>query len=310
VPEFVLTDREFELLRRFVYEQTGIALGAHKREMLKARLGRRLRALGLQTFLDYYQLLTEGDPAGQERTHFVNAVTTNVTDFFREGHHFRFLAEQWLPGLRGQAARNGDRHLRIWSAACSTGEEPYTIAMVLREALGAAAPCWDIRILASDIDTDALARATAGVYPLERLAGVDPERLRRGFLRGTGANAGLASVRPEVRDLVTFRRVNLMDDPWPVRTRFDAIFCRNVLIYFDRPTQRRLLGRLIGMLKDDGLLFLGHSESLHGMFAGMKHLENTIYQRTGASALAAGQRPATATTDPVNGGKDSCPPRS
>jgi chemotaxis protein methyltransferase CheR len=289
LPEFSLSDREFELLRRLVQERTGIALGPHKREMLRARLARRLRALGLGTYLDYYRLLTEGRDGAEELPRFINAVTTNVTDFFREAHHFRFLAEQWLPRRRAGAARDGNRRLRFWSVACSTGEEPYSIALALRGALGPAAVCWDVRVLASDIDTDALAQAAAGVYPAERAAAVPPELLRGSFLRGTGGNSGLVSVHPQVRALVTFRRINLMDDPWPVRARFDAIFCRNVLIYFDRPTQRRLVGRLIGHLAEDGLLFLGHSESLHGQFAGMTHLENTVYQRSAPGTVAAGR---------------------
>jgi chemotaxis protein methyltransferase CheR len=309
LPEFVLTDSEFELLRRLVLAQTGIALGPHKREMLKARLGRRLRALGLARFLDYYRLLSEGDPGGEELTRFVNAVTTNVTDFFREPHHFRFLAEQWLPRLRQRAGRDGERRLRVWSAGCSTGEEPYTIAFTLREALGAAAGCWNVRVLASDIDTDALARAAAGVYPAARAATVPPALRRRFLLKGTGANSDLVCVRPEVRGLVAFRRINLIDDPWPVHTSFDAIFCRNVLIYFDRPTQQRLLERLLRFLHDDGLLFLGHSESLNGLFAGMKHLENTVYQRTRSGAAGGGRDRVRANAEHTHEG-GLCPPPS
>jgi len=280
--EFVLGDLEFDLLRQFIHGHTGIALGPHKREMLKARLQRRLRALGMTAFMDYYQLLSERDAGGEELVRCVNAVTTNVTEFFREPHHFQFLAENWLPQRRSQAAQTGDRHIRIWSAGCSTGEEPYTIALMLREGLGPALAGWDVRILASDIDTDALSRAAAGVYPLERVASLPQPLLARGFLRGTGANVGQVRVRPELQDLVAFRRINLIDESWPVHTRFDAIFCRNVLIYFNRPTQQAILRRLVSFLKDDGLLFLGHSESLNGLFAGMKHWQNTIYQRIGS----------------------------
>jgi chemotaxis protein methyltransferase CheR len=154
--------------------------------------------------------------------------------------------------------------------------------MVVRDALGPAAPVWDLRLLASDIDTDTLGRALDGVYPEERTASIPSGLRTRYVLRGRGGQAGLVCIRPEIRALVTFRRLNLMDEPWPIQTTFDAIFCRNVLIYFDRRTQRRLIDRLRGFLGEDGLLFLGHSESLHGMCAGMQHVANTIYQRRGA----------------------------
>jgi chemotaxis protein methyltransferase CheR len=247
--------------------------------MLKARLSRRLHVLGLSTFAAYYRFLHENDPSAEEHSHFINAVTTKVTGFFREEHHFRYLREQWVPALRERAVHGGGRRIRIWSAGCSTGEEPYTIALTLRESLAAALSCWDVRILASDIDTDALARAGAGTYDRERAAPIPEALLARHFLRGTGANAGQVRTRPEMQALVAFRHINLMDDAWPINTRFDAIFCRNVLIYFDRPTQLRLVKRLATFLNENGLLFLGHSESLHGLFSGLKHIQNTIYRR-------------------------------
>jgi chemotaxis protein methyltransferase CheR len=285
--EIEISDAEFESLRKLVYRATGIALGPQKRQLLQARLGRRLRALGLKSFTEYLQVLAERDPGGEELTRFVNAITTNKTDFFREAHHFHYLAETQVAALRARAARGGDRTVRIWSAACSSGEEPYTIAMTLRDTLGPGAG-WDVRILASDIDTDVLDRASAGVYSLDQVAPV-PEALRkRYFLRGTGTNDGLVQVRAEIRALVTFRHLNFLDDPWPIRSRFDAIFCRNVLIYFDRPTQARLLERLVAHLKDEGLLFLGHSESVHGLSAGLQHLGQTIHQRAPSRAVASG----------------------
>jgi chemotaxis protein methyltransferase CheR len=278
----IMTDQEFKRLRDLVHAQTGIALGPQKRCLLETRLGRRLRALGLQTFGDYERFLAERDPRGAELGQFVNAVTTNKTDFFREAHHFQYLAEEWLPAVRAEADRTGARSLRIWSAACSSGEEPYTIAMVVREGLGAAAPGWDVKILASDIDTDVLARAAEGVYSLEQVEPVPRAMLARHFLRGTGASAGRVRVRPEVAALVAFRRINFLDDPWPIRLRFDAVFCRNALIYFDRATQQRILERMAGLLKDGGLLFLGHSESLYGLLTGFTHLGQTIYRRAAA----------------------------
>jgi chemotaxis protein methyltransferase CheR len=262
-----------------VYTHTGISLGPHKRPLLQARLARRLRALGLATFKEYHHHLTELDRSGEELGQFVNAITTNKTDFFREPHHFRYLADHWVPAMKARAARTGNRTMRIWSAGCSTGEEPYTIAMAIRDALGSAAG-WDIRILASDLDTDVLARADAGVYDAEHTAPIPEAVLARHFLRGRGEHAGRVRVRPELHALVAFRRINLMDPRWPIRSPLDVIFCRNVLIYFDRPTQQRLLERFLGVLQDDGLLFLGHSESVHGLLDRMTHLGHTMYRKS------------------------------
>jgi chemotaxis protein methyltransferase CheR len=272
-----ITDREFELFRVLVRRHTGIALGPQKRLLLQARLGKRLRALGLASFGEYYEALTAADGDGVELTRFINAVTTNKTDFFREPHHFRHLEEVWLPDVRRHAARDADRALRLWSAGCSTGEEPYTIAMVLRDGLGSLAG-WNVRILASDIDTDVLERAAAGIYTLEQAAGVPAALLPRHFLRGRGQQEGLVRVRPEVHALVTFRRINLLEEPWPIRRPLDVVFCRNVLIYFDRPTQQRILARIASLLKPEGLLFLGHSESAYGLLEDVQHLGNTIYR--------------------------------
>ena len=266
-----LSDKEFEIFRALVYEHTGISLSESKRPLLQARLTRRLRALGLATFSEYHRVLTERDSSGDELGRFVNAITTNKTDFFREPHHFRHLAEEWVPAAKARAANSGARAIRIWSAGCSTGEEPYSIAMTIREALGTAAG-WDVKILASDLDTDVLARAEAGVYSVEQAAPVPQAMLRRHFLRGRGADAGHVRVRPELRSLITFRRINFLDARWPIRGQLDIIFCRNVIIYFDRPTKQRVLERFLGLLKDDGLLILGHSESVHGLLDGVKHL--------------------------------------
>jgi chemotaxis protein methyltransferase CheR len=274
-----LTDREFELFRSLVASQTGIALSPSRRVLLQARLSKRLQALGLRTFGEYHRLLGEQDPLGEEMVHFVNAVTTNRTEFFRESHHFVFLAQTWAPALRARIAETGDRSVRVWSAGCSSGEEAYTIAMTIRDELGSIAGL-DARILASDIDTEVLARAVAATYSLDAMALVPKPALPRHFLRGTGPHTGLVQVRPENRAMVTVRRINLLDRPWPIRTRFDAIFCRNVLIYFDRPTQQRVLERLVAFLKEDGYLVLGHSESVHGLVGGLRHLGRTIYQRT------------------------------
>jgi chemotaxis protein methyltransferase CheR len=280
--DLVITDREFAQLRELIHAHAGIALAPCKRYLVQARLARRLRELGLSTFADYHERLTS-DASGAELTCFINAMTTNKTDFFRESHHFEHLRTKWLAARPPGAARR----LRVWSAACSTGEEPYTLAVTILDALGGGMG-WDIRILASDIDTEVLARAAEGVYTAEQVAPVPRPLLQRYFLRGTGGRAGSYQVGPAARGLVTFRRINFLDEPWPIRTRFDAIFCRNVLIYFDRPTQQRVLARLTACLVDDGLLFLGHSESAHGLVDGVRAVGPTIYQRvpTGDSCPA------------------------
>jgi chemotaxis protein methyltransferase CheR len=271
-----LSDREFELFRDLVHAATGIALGPQKRCLVATRLGPRLRALGLPSFTAYHRHLQTADPAGEELGRLINAITTNKTDFFREPHHFTHLARRWVPEVRARLGP-GARRLRIWSAGCSTGEEPYTIAMVLLEALGSALG-WDLRILASDLDSDVLARAEAGLYTAEQVRGV-PAALRQRFFRPEpGPRGQRLSVRPELRALITFRRINLLQDPWPIRTRFDVIFCRNVLIYFDRPTQDRVVARFLQHLGAEGLLVLGHSETLHPLPAGLRHLGQTIYQ--------------------------------
>lgn len=287
VGSFVLTDQEFRLFQHLVREQTGINLGEHKRALLCARLAKRLRRRGLTRFLDYYHYLTALDQDGKELRQMINAITTNQTDFFRERHHFDFLRQVVLPGIRDRAESTGDRKVRIWSAGCATGEEPYTIAIVLKEALGSTYG-WDIRVLASDIDTDVLAKAEAGIYPEEKIVAMAPELRRRYFERGHEAQEGLVRVKPELRELISFRMLNLMDPEWPVRVRFDGIFCRNVTIYFDKPTQREVVERFGGYLKDDGFLFVGHSESLFGVSELYEHVGGTVYRKVAAPTRRTG----------------------
>jgi chemotaxis protein methyltransferase CheR len=272
--DVALSDREFDLLRRLVYARTGIALGPHKRHLLRARLGRRLRALGLSSFGDYYESLAAGGAEEMER--FVNAITTNKTDFFREPHHFEYLLTTWAAAHRREGARTGRRRVRIWSASCSSGEEVYTLAMTLAEAR-LLPPVWDTRLLASDIDTDMLAATAEARYAMERVAPVPDELRARYFLSSRDADE--VRVRPALRQLVTVRHINLVETPWPIRTRFDVIFCRNTLIYFDRAMQRRIVESLITFLTPGGLLFLGHAESVFGLVGGLTHLGNTIHQR-------------------------------
>jgi chemotaxis protein methyltransferase CheR len=280
--EFEISAREFALFRELIATQTGIALNEHKRHLLRARLGKRLRLLRLSSFAAYYDYLTQYDPSGQEMVRFINALTTNKTDFFREPHHFRYLQERWAPARRALTSRTGDRAVRFWSAGCSSGEEPYTLAMVLHEAFQRE-PGWDVKILASDLDTDILGQAEAGVFPIERTQVIPPPLLKRYFLRGIGTQSGFVKVQRTLREMIFFRRINFNDEVWPIRSQFDGIFCRNVLIYFNRDTQRRILERLLTFLKPDGVLFLGHSESIFGLVEGLQHLGNTIYARAGIS---------------------------
>ncbi|WP_018953820.1 CheR family methyltransferase [Thioalkalivibrio sulfidiphilus] len=270
--DFEFTDRDFRFIARFIGEHAGIVLSDAKRDLVYGRLQRRLRALGLRRFSDYCELLEQGD--GEELEHFVNALTTNLTSFFREPHHFEYLQKDLLPRLLRERS---ERRLRIWSAGCSTGEEPYSIAMVVAETVP---EDWDVRILATDLDTNVVATAAAGRYGADRVEGISEARRRRWFLRGKGANQGMVRVRPELQELIRFRPLNLLD-PWPMRGAFDIIFCRNVVIYFDKSTQRVLFDRFAGQMRPDGHLFIGHSETLHKVSERFQLLGNTIYRRVG-----------------------------
>lgn len=272
-----LTDGEFRQLREFIYAHTGIALSEHKRALVYARLAKRLRHYRLDCFADYYRLLTQNDPEGDELVEMINCITTNKTDFYREPHHFRFLAEHVFPELRTRM-QGGGKRLRFWSAGTSSGEEAYTLAITVREAFPISEP-WDIRILATDIDTRVLANAENGEYTAEQASRIPDDLLHRYFYQGESANAGRVQAKQVLKDLIRFRRLNFMDDPWPMRGPFDVIFCRNVIIYFDRPTQRRLIGRFTQLLRPGGYLFLGHSESLIDGGLGLQHMSQSVYQK-------------------------------
>ena len=273
----VLQTAEFEFLRRFVLEHCGISLGDHKHQLVQGRLQRRLRALRLKGFAEYCDVLRH-DPQS-ELGELASAISTNVTSFFREVHHYELLENELLPAWLAHKQRAGDR-LRIWSAGCSSGEEPYALAMVLAEALARNNSTLDAKILATDLSPQALATASKGVYPLDRLGGISAERCRRWLLRGTGEYEGLASVHPQLRELVTIQPLNLLHD-WPMSGPFDAIFCRNVVIYFDQPTKQRLFRRYAQLLPVGGYLFLGHSESLHGINDDFELIGRTVYRKRG-----------------------------
>ncbi|MGH8201608.1 MAG: CheR family methyltransferase [Steroidobacteraceae bacterium] len=270
--EFAFGEEDFQALRLLVKSLTGIHLSNQKRELVYGRLTRRLRALQLRSFAEYREQL-QGNV--QELAELCNAITTNLTSFFREPHHFQYLRDHALAPLA--ADRTGRRRLRIWSAGCSTGEEPYSIAMSVLETLPDR-DRWDVRILATDLDSEVLARARRGVYPLERMTTVSPERLQRFFIEREEAGGICRQIAPEVAALVTFRQLNLIH-PLPMRGPLDAIFCRNVVIYFDKETQRELFARIARLQRPGDLLFLGHSESLFKVCDNYALIGKTIHRR-------------------------------
>lgn len=272
--EFTFSDRHFKFLREQAMKLAGITLSDAKRELVYGRIARRIRALKLDDF-DAYCTLLEHHPEG-ELGSFINAMTTNLTAFFREDHHFKFLRETLVP--HWMKTRGADPRLKVWSAGCSTGEEPYSIAITLLEALPTPAAC-SLEIIASDIDTDVLATAASGIYALERVQGIELPRLRRWFRRGTGVNENKARVLPELQAPIEFHQVNLMER-WPVTGPLDLIFCRNVVIYFDKPTQRRLFQRFADVLGPDGHLIIGHSETLYGVSDAFDLVGRTIYRKS------------------------------
>lgn len=264
--EFVFTDADFERVRQLIYDHAGISLNKSKQDMVYSRLARRLRATGITQFKDYLKILERNDAAEWEA--FVNSLTTNLTSFFREPHHFPLLLEH----LQKQRSRE----ITLWCSASSTGEEPYSMAMTAIDAFGTMTP--PVKIIASDLDTNVLAKAEAGVYPYERVSKLPPEQVKRFFLRGAGAQEGLVRVRPELRALISFRQVNLLAPSWPIQGPLAAIFCRNVMIYFDKETQLKILTRFAPLLQDDGLLFAGHSESFHNASHLFSLRGKTVYE--------------------------------
>ncbi len=263
-----LSDNDFGKVRRLIYDRVGIKLGDSKRAMVVSRLTRRLRELNLQSFPEYLDQLN--DPIANEWQYFTNALTTNLTSFFRESHHFDILADH----LR--AHRSKPRY-RIWCAAASTGEEPYSIAMVVDE-VGAQGPK-EVEILASDVDTNVLQQAARGIYANERIAQLSSARLRRFFLQGVGPHQGFCRVKPALARRVRFAEINLLDQRWPVADTLDVIFCRNVMIYFDKETQRRLIAHFVRHMHADSLFISGHSESLYHCADLLRSLGRTVYQR-------------------------------
>lgn len=264
--EFSFSVADFERVRKLIYQHAGISLSPVKQDMVYSRLARRLRATGMQSFAQYLDALE--NKGGDEWERFVNSLTTNLTSFFREPHHFPIFAEH----LRKLGTK---RAVRVWCSASSTGEEPYSIAMTVAETFGSNVS--HISIVASDLDTNVLATAQKGIYPIERVEKLSPERLQKFFLRGTGSQEGYVSVRPELKRMIEFQRINLLDSTYSVRGPLDIIFCRNVMIYFDKPTQYKILSRFAPMMQPDGLMFAGHSESFLHASDLFKSLGKTVY---------------------------------
>lgn len=267
--DFEFNDRDFRRVCELIHARAGIALAPAKRDMVYGRLSRRLRNLGLRSFKDYLDQLEQH--GGEEWQAFTNALTTNLTSFFREPHHFDKLREE----LQQRAPR---APLKLWSCAASTGEEPYSMAITACEAFSSMTP--PVRIIATDVDTQVLATASQGVYAMDRIAGLDPAMKRRYFQRGSGPNEGKCRVVPALRSLIEFRPLNLLANRYDVGGPFDALFCRNVMIYFDKPTQRGILSRLVQHMDDDSLLYTGHSENYLHAADVIQPCGRTLYRRS------------------------------
>ena len=264
--EFEFTAKDFAIIRQLIYQRAGISLSEAKSDMVYSRVGRRLRATGYDSFKTYLDFI-EKHPNAEEWEEFTNTLTTNLTAFFREEHHFPILAEHLLT-LKGP--------IRIWCSAASTGEEPYTLAMTACEAFGTLTP--PVEIIATDIDTNVLSTAVTGVYPIDRVSKLSEKRRKMFFLKGKGQHEGIVKVRSELQKMITFLPLNLLADKWPIQGSFDVMFCRNVMIYFDKPTQTKILERFIPMMTSETLLFAGHSENFMYVSDDLKLLGKTVYR--------------------------------
>jgi chemotaxis protein methyltransferase CheR len=281
VPTAELSITDFNRIREHLHRWTGVRFEDKKLTLFRSRLAKRLRILGIRSYTEYADFLIKHDPEQTELGIALNLVTTNLTSFFREAHHFDYLTETAIPEILATA--RSDRTIRLWSSACSTGAEPYTLAIVLREALVHHAG-WQVEILASDINTDVLAHAERGIFSTEEVRGVPDTLLRRHFQRGTGNHAGEYRVRPDTQRMVSFRRINLLR-PWPqFAAPFDCIFCRNVLIYFSPEDQRDVITAFATRLRPGGILVLGHSENVPAGVEKFERLPKTVFRRK-ASAV-------------------------
>ena len=269
--EFDFKDQDFNRVKTIVYNYAGIDLNESKKNLVYNRLSKRIRFLSMQTFSEHLDFVEAQGEA--EFVHLINAITTNLTFFFRENHHFEYLINTVIPGLLSQNSAN--KKIRIWSAGCSTGEEPYSIAIALKEAVPVG---WDAKVIATDLDSNVVNTGQRGVYKIDRLKGVSEERKKRWFLKGSGSQEGYVKVKPELQNIIEFGQLNLMDE-WPLKDAIDVIFCRNVVIYFDKPTQSKLFNRYADRLPNNGHLFIGHSESLYKVCDRFELLGQTIYKK-------------------------------
>lgn len=275
--EFGFTSQDFARVRKLIYQRAGISLSEAKTDMVYSRIGRRLRTIGMQSFKEYLDYLEQSDEAAEWEA-FTNALTTNLTSFFREEHHFPILAAH-IVELK--------KPVRIWCSAASTGEEPYTIAMTACEAFNTLKP--PVEIIATDIDTNVLATASRGVYPMDRVSKLSLERKKRFLLKGTGKSEGTVKVRKELQQLITFQPLNLLAESYPLQEPFDAIFCRNVMIYFDKPTQSKILEKFVPLMKSHALLFAGHSENFLYVSNAFRLRGKTVYELNQSQQAASGR---------------------
>ena len=272
--EFEFTREDFDAIRKLIYKHAGISMAPTKIELVYTRIRKRVREYGLTSFAAYLDLLKE---TPNELQAFINSLTTNFTSFFREREHFDVL--------KRYVEQRGRGTLRLWCAASSTGEEPYSIAMTLAEAYGTVDP--SVTMLASDIDTDVLAKAQRGIYPDKNVENIDELLKKRYFLRGTGANAGSVRVIRELRELIMYRQINLLDESWDVDAEYDVIFCRNVMFYFDKPTQHAILEKLRRRIHPDGLLFTGHSENYFNEQRLFRPAGHSVYRPAAIRSISA-----------------------
>ena len=279
-PQISVSPALFKKFQKLIYGETGIWLGSAKTALLCGRLFRRLRALDLDSLESYYECVA-GPDQHEERVRMIDAITTNETRFFREPRQFQFVEQNLLPRWRVEAEHGlRPRRVRIWSAGCSSGEEPYTVAMLLARHLPAA-DGWDVRLLATDISTRVLEKARRGIYPITRSGELPPDLLHSFMLRGMAGRDGEMKVKCEIQEMVDFRRLNLDQHSNLIEGPFDAIFCRNVLIYFDAASKSRVLANLVRHLMANALLFVGHAENLSSFSPLLRSLEPTIYMKTG-----------------------------
>lgn len=272
-----ITDEEFDLFRRLIYNKSGINLNPTKRSLLQTRLMKRLRQTNCESFSRYYTYIIN-DASGKELIIMLNAISTNLTKFFREEDHFSFLSDTALPELIEKNRKNVERRIRAWSAGCSSGEEAYSIGMTILRHIENPL-LWNIKILATDISTDILEKAAEGLYGEEKISDVPKDILSDFFFKGIDKYKGCYKVKPVLRNIITFRRLNLIDEVYPFKGRFDFIFCRNVMIYFDKKTQEGIINRFYRFLEDGGYLFIGHSESLNGIKSQFKYVMPAVYRK-------------------------------